>query len=173
MAVQVLASPVVAHRGARVGVAGGDLDVAQVDASVKYGRDECVAQHVRMCPDDLDAGRLGEAVQAAGGRVPVHPGAAAVDQDRPARPRADCPVDRPADRWRQRHQDDLGTFAAHAQHPVAVLLAEVGDVGTGRFEDPQAEQAEHGHQSEVARVLRLAGGGEQGLELQMGEPQGG
>jgi hypothetical protein len=45
-----------------------------------------VAKHVRVRPGDLDAGGLGEAVQAAGGRVPVHPGAAAVDQDRPARP---------------------------------------------------------------------------------------
>jgi hypothetical protein len=47
---------------------------------------------------------------------------------------------------RQRDQDDLGAFAAHAQHPVAVLLAQVGDVGAGGFEDPQAE---HGDQCEV------------------------
>jgi hypothetical protein len=35
---------------------------------------------------------------------------------------------------------------------VAVLLAEVGDVRAGGFEDPQAEQAEHGHQREVAWI---------------------
>jgi hypothetical protein len=29
-------------------VAGGDLDVAQVDAGVEHGRDEGVAQHVRV-----------------------------------------------------------------------------------------------------------------------------
>jgi hypothetical protein len=40
---------------------------------------------------------------------------------------------------------------------VAVLLAEVGDVRAGGLEDPQAEQAEHGHQREIARVRRLAG----------------
>jgi hypothetical protein len=40
MAVQVLAGPVIPHRGARVGVAGGDLYVAQVSASVEHGRDE-------------------------------------------------------------------------------------------------------------------------------------
>jgi hypothetical protein len=34
VAIQVLAGAVVAHRGARVGVAGGDLDIAQVDACV-------------------------------------------------------------------------------------------------------------------------------------------
>jgi hypothetical protein len=55
---------------------------------------------------------------------------------------------------------------------VAVLLAEVGDVRAGGFEDPQAQQAEHDHQREVVRVRRLPGGGEQGLELQVGEPQG-
>jgi hypothetical protein len=37
MAVQVLACPVVPHRGARVGVAGGNLVVSQVDASVETG----------------------------------------------------------------------------------------------------------------------------------------
>ena len=86
---------------------------------------------------------------------------------------ADRPVDGPADRWRQRDQDDLGALAAHAQHPVAVLLAEVGDVRAGGLEDPQAQQAEHGHQREVVRVRRFPGGGEQGLELQVGEPEGG
>jgi hypothetical protein len=88
----------------------------------------------------------------AGGRVPIHPGAAAVEQDRAARPRAGCPVDGAADGWRQRDQDDLGALAAHAQDPVAVLFAEVGDVPSGGLEDPQAQQAEHGHQREVARV---------------------
>jgi hypothetical protein len=33
---------------------------------------------------------------------------------------------------------------------VAVLFAEVGDVRAGGFEDPQAQQAEHGDQREVA-----------------------
>jgi hypothetical protein len=36
---------------------------------------------------------------------------------------------------------------------VAVLFAEVGDVGAGGFEDPQAEQPDHGHKREVARML--------------------
>jgi hypothetical protein len=55
---------------------------------------------------------------------------------------------------------------------VAVLLAEISDIRTGSFEDPQAEQSEHGHQREVTLVRRLPGGGQQGLELQVGEPQG-
>ena len=116
-----------------------------------------VTEHVRVRPGDLDASGFGEPVQAAGGRVPVHPGAAAVEQDRPAGTQAYGPVDGPADRWRQRDQDDLGALAAHAQHPVAVFVAEVSDVRGGSFEDPQAEEAEHGHQREVARVRRLPG----------------
>ena len=35
MAVQVLAGPVVPHRGSRVGVSGSDLHVAQVGAGVE------------------------------------------------------------------------------------------------------------------------------------------
>jgi len=35
VAVQVLAGSVIPHRGARVGVTSGDLDVAQVDARVE------------------------------------------------------------------------------------------------------------------------------------------
>jgi len=125
---------------------------------------------MRVRPGDLDADGFGEVPQAAGGRVPVHPGAPGVQQDRPAVPEAYSPVDGPADRGRQRDQDHLGAFAAHAQDPVAVLLAEVGDVGAGGFEDPQAQQAEHRHKGEVARVRRVPGGGEQGLELQVREP---
>jgi hypothetical protein len=54
------------------------------------------------------------------------------------------------DRWRQRDQHDLGAFAAHAQNPVAVFFAQAGDVSPGGFEDPQAEQAQHGDQREIA-----------------------
>ena len=81
---------------------GGDLHIAQVNASVEHGRDGRVAEHVRVCPGDLDAGGFGEMVQAAGGRVPVHPGAAAIEQGRPAHPAAGCPVDGPADGGRKR-----------------------------------------------------------------------
>ena len=48
---------------------------------------------------------------------------------------------RPPGRWPGRwqwQQHDLGAFAAHAQHPLAVLFAEIGDVGPGCFEDAQA-----------------------------------
>jgi hypothetical protein len=126
-----------------------------------------------MCPGDLGAACLGEVPQAAGGRVRVHPGTPGIEQDGPAVPVVGCPVDGPADRGRQRHQNDLGALAADAQHSVAVLLAEVADVCGGGLEDPQAQQAEHGHQREVAQVRRFACCGEESLELQVGEAQGG
>jgi hypothetical protein len=128
----------------------------------------CVTQHVRVrdCPD---ASGSSEQPQAPGGRVAVNPGAAAVEQDRAAGAGSYCLVDGAPDGGRQRDQDDLGALAAHAQHLVAVLFAEVGDVRGGGFEDPQAE---YGHEREVAGIGGLPGGGEQGLELQMGESQG-
>jgi hypothetical protein len=132
-----------------------------------------MTEHVRVRPGDPHTRDVSEVPQAAGGGVAVHSGAAGVEQDWPAGPGADCLVDGPADRWGQRDQDHLGAFAAHAQHPVAVFFAEVGDVGPGGFEDPQAEQPEHGHQGEGVWVGGVTGGSEQGLELQMGESQGG
>jgi len=106
----------------------------------------------RVRPGDPDACRFSLAPQAAGGQVAVHPGAAAVEQDRGAGTGADRAVEGAADCWRERDQDDLGAFAAHPQHSVAVFCAEVGDVGCAGFEDPQTEQPEHGYPREVARV---------------------
>ena len=129
---------------------GSDLDIPQIHARIKHGRNESMAEHVRVRPGDLYTRSVGQAPQAAGRGVAVHPGAVAVQQDRPTVPGAGRPVDRPAHGGWQRDQDDLGAFAAHPQHAVAVFLAQVGDVGTDGFEDPQAEQPEHGDQREVA-----------------------
>jgi hypothetical protein len=148
VAVEVLACPVVTHRGSRVGVAGGDLDVLQVHACVEHGGDKGVAERMRVWPADPHTSGVGEPPQAAGCGVAVHSGTAAVEQYRPAGTGVDRGVDCPADGGRQRDQHDFGAFAAHAQYPVAVLFAEVAD----GFEDPQAEQPEHGHEGEVARV---------------------
>jgi hypothetical protein len=113
----------------------GDLDVAGVDAGVEHGRDEGMAEQVRLGPGDPDPG---EPTEAVGSGVPVHPGAAAVEQGRSAYAGSDRLVDGPADCGRQPDQDDLGALAAHAQHPLAVLLAEIGDVRAGGLEDLQA-----------------------------------
>ena len=119
----------------------------------------------RVGPGDPHAGGFGELPQAAGGSVPVHPHAAAVEQDRPAGASADRAIDGSPHRWRQGDQDDLAAFAADAQHPVAVFFAQVGDVRAGGFEDSQAEQSQHRHQGEITGMGGLPGCGEQGLEL--------
>ena len=54
---------------------------------------------------------------------------------------------------------------------MAVFFAEVGDVGTGGFEDPQPEQPEYRHQRESARVRRLTPRSEQRFELKVRETQ--
>ena len=140
----------------------------------KAGTDnQRVAQHLRVCPDYLNTGGLGKPAQAAGGYMPVHPGAPAIEQDRPAGTGPDRAVDGPANGRRQRDKNNLGALTAHAQDPVAVLLAEVGDIRAGGLEDPQAQESEHGHQREVVWVRRLPGGGQQGFELKVGVPESG
>jgi len=83
-------------------VAGGDLDVPQVHACIQHGRDKRVAEHVGVRLGDLHACSVGQSSQAAGGGTAVHPGAAAVEQDRAAGTGAGCAVDGPPDGWRQR-----------------------------------------------------------------------
>ena len=115
MAVEVAAGPVVPHRGAGISVSGGDLHVAQVGAGVEHGRDVGMAEHVRVRPGGLDAGSSGEVPQTPGGGMPVQPGAAGIQQDRPSGSEVYGTVDGPADGWRQRDQDDLGALAADTQ----------------------------------------------------------
>ena len=96
-----------------------------------------------MRPGDPLASTFGQVPEPAGGGVTVHPGAVAVEQDRPAGAAADGLVDGSADRGRQRDQGNLGAFAAHPQHPVAVLFTQVCDVSSGGLEDAQAKQPKH------------------------------
>ena len=101
----------------------------------------------------------------------VHPGAAAVEQDRPAGAGSDGLVDGAADCGRQRDEDDLGAFAADAQHPMAMLFTQIVDVRPSGLEDAQAEQPGHRDQREVTGVRRLAGRSKKCLKLQVREPE--
>ena len=90
--------------------------------------------------------------------VLLHELAVAAGADgRTARADSSGPFESPACCGRQRDQNDLGALAAHAQHPVAMFLAEVTDVGVSGFEDPQAEQPKHGRQRKVIKVLATPG----------------
>jgi hypothetical protein len=82
-----------------------------------------MAEHMRVRPGNPYPGGFGQPSQAPGGRVAVHPGAVAVEQDRPASSCACRVVGGPADRRRQRDQDYFGGFATHAEHTVAVFFA--------------------------------------------------
>jgi hypothetical protein len=96
-------------------------DVPEIHAGIKHRGYICVTKRLRVHLRP-QAGDISEAPQPPRGRVAVHPGAAAVEQDRPVVPQAGRPVDGPADRWRQRDLDDLGAFTAYAQDPVAVKV---------------------------------------------------
>jgi hypothetical protein len=63
--------------------------------------------------------RIGQLPKAPGGRIVIHPAAAAVQQDGPIWAVADGIVDSPANGGWQWDQDDLANFAAYPQHPVA------------------------------------------------------
>jgi hypothetical protein len=84
-----LAGSVVAHGRPRVGVSGGDLDVAHVHPGVEHAGAEGVAQHVRAHPGGRDAGGPGEGSESAGGAVSIHPATGAASQDRATEPAVD------------------------------------------------------------------------------------
>ena len=83
------------------------MDVTKVDAGVEHGRDVGVPKHVRVHPSDTHPRDPLQAVQAAGGGVPVHPPPGPVQQDRPRQPVGNGTVDGAGHGWRRRHEDDL------------------------------------------------------------------
>jgi hypothetical protein len=96
-----------------------------------------VPQQVRMHPRHPDPCGGGQVLEPSGSGVSVHADAECVVQDRAVVTVADRSVDGSADRWWQRHEDDLATLAPDPRDAVAVLLVEVGNAGLARFEDPQ------------------------------------
>jgi hypothetical protein len=134
---RVLAGSIVAHGGARVGVAGGDLDIPEVDAGVEHGGDEGVPEHVRVHAGQLDTGVLGEPAQSSGSAVPIHARAACGQKHRAGAPLVNGALEGAAHSEWKRNEYDLVALAAYPQHSVAVLLAEVLDVAAGGFEDPE------------------------------------
>jgi len=120
VSVEVLSGPVVAHGGAGVGVAGSDLHIAQVDASVEHGGDESVPQHVWVYPRQVHTGSLGEAAQQPGGAVAVRASAASAAQDGAGVSPGDGGLDGAAHRGGQWHECGLIALAADPQHPVFV-----------------------------------------------------
>ena len=100
---------VVAHRGARVGVRGGLLDIAERHPGVERGSDESMPKRVRADPL-ADAGLAGKAPHDPGRAAAVQPLAGGSEEDRPLRPLADGEVDRPGGARRERDSDDLAAL---------------------------------------------------------------
>ncbi|GAA3383325.1 hypothetical protein GCM10020369_08790 [Cryptosporangium minutisporangium] len=119
MPVEVLAGSVVAHRRSWIGVAGGELDVAEADAGVEHRGDEGVAEHVRVRPGHPDSGGRRERLEPTGRGVPIHRATASVAQDRPGGAFVDGTVERASNSGWEWYEDDLAFFAADAQDAVA------------------------------------------------------
>jgi len=121
MAVEVLAAPVVDRGRSGVGVASGDLHVAQGDAGVEGGHDERRSQHVRVhCPQ---AGALADRADPAVGGTPIEPLSIAAAQDWSLATFADCQVDRASRTGDQRDRGRLVALAENAERPVAPFEA--------------------------------------------------
>ena len=137
--VEAGASPVVSHRGARVGVRGGFLHVAQWHPGVKRSRDERVPQRVRA--DVLgDPGAAGGPMNDPGGAVAVQPPAIGGQEQRPAGALAGGQVDCPGGTWCERDGDDFAALAGDNQGAVPAFQAQLVDVSAGGLADPQPVQ---------------------------------
>ena len=68
-------------------------------------------------------------------------------------------------------KDDVAALASDSENAVAMLFAEIVNVGSNGLKDPQAEQAEQAHQREVERAARLPSCGQHCLELQVGQSE--
>jgi hypothetical protein len=98
------------------------------------------------------------------GAVPVRPPPVRSQEHWPVGAIGDGQVDRPGCTWRQRDGDDLAALAGDGQRPVPAFQAQVLDVGTGCFGDPQPVQCEQGDQRMLGRRAE-PGGDQQGAEF--------
>jgi hypothetical protein len=137
------ACPVVAHDGARVGVRGGFLHVAERDSGSEGGGDECVPQRVRA---DLlgGPGAAGDPAGDPGGAVPVQPLPVRGDEQRPAGALADSKIDGAGGARGERDRNDLAAFAGDDEGSVPALDAQVLDIGSGGLRYPKAVEGEQG-----------------------------
>jgi hypothetical protein len=110
-----------------------------------------------MHPRDPDPGRIRQLREPAARRVPVHPQAVGVAQDGPVVAAIHRVIDRSSYRRRQRDQHRLVSLAADLEHAMTVFFAEIADAAAAGFEDPQAEQPEHGDQGKVIDISRTTG----------------
>ncbi len=131
VAVEVLAAVVVDRGGAWVGVAGGDLHVAQRDSGVEAGHDERCSEHVGVDVSEpaLPADGADPAVRGS----PVEALSVGPAKDRSLGSFADGEVDGSARARDERDERGFGALAEDLQGPVPAFEAEVFDVGARRL----------------------------------------
>ena len=132
VAVEGDSSSVVTHCGARVGVAGGFLDVTEGDAGVEGGGDERVTQGVGS-DSFRDPGTAGDATHDAGGGVTVEPFPVRPEEDRAFAAFTDGEVNGASGPWGEGNEDGLGAFAEDGQGAMPAFETECFDVGAGGF----------------------------------------
>ena len=160
--IQASSSPVVAHRRARVGVAGCFLDVSERDAGVEGCGDERVSKAVWR--DALvDPGALHQSLDHPISAVAVHPSTFDAEEDRPHRAFPDVQIERPPGAGCDRDGDVLAARAHDRQRAMPPLAGQVVDVGVQRFGDPQPVQREQADQHAIAEIT------EAGLDKQCAE----
>jgi hypothetical protein len=148
----VIASPVIAHRGARVGVAGGLLHVTQWNAGIQSGRDEGVPQRVRSHAL-VDAGVAGDPPHDPRRSVAVEAPPITAHDDRTVAAFADHQIDGAGGAWSERNRDRLTALAHHHQRAMPALEAEPFDVGLKGDRGYEAIQALRGVGPVLAAVF--------------------
>jgi len=150
-----LPTPVIDRGGPWVGVAGGDLNVAQWDAGVEGGHDERRTEHVRM--HVVEAGPFADQADPAVRGAGVEASAVAASQDRAFATLADRQVEGAAGSGDERDGRRLVPFADDPLGPVPAFEPEFFDVGSAGFADTQAVQSEQDSDRGVHRGDALCG----------------
>jgi hypothetical protein len=111
-----------------------------------------------------DPGAASEFADDPPGAVPVQPPAVRSQEHWPAGAFADGEVDRPRGPRRQRDGHHLAALTGNRKRPVPAFQAQVLDVSTAGFGDPQPVQREQGDQRMLQRRAE-SGGDQQRAEL--------
>ena len=135
MSVEVLTSSVIDRRRPRIGMSGGDLDIAQRNTGVERGHDEPGPQHVGV--DGPKTSPLADRAHPTVGGSAVEALAVSSAKDRALRSLTDGEVNRSC---RARHERDDGGFVAlpdDAKGSVSAIEAEIFDVRPARLAHPK------------------------------------
>lgn len=121
MPIEVLTSPVVDRRRPGIGVASGNLDIAERDPCVESRHDERGPEHVGL--DDPEAGPLSDRADPAVSRPTVEAIAVLASQNRSMRALSDGQVEGPSRSRNEGHHRRLVAFAEDPEGAMPVINA--------------------------------------------------